>query len=365
MIVNYYPPPRPRPPPRAYYPRYTRPSRHPLRVVLLVILFAGLLLTSAALIVQFIYRPPSITHTPVTIGLANSPISISALVFGGGSWVQNVTLFYNLVDRAVWKTKSMTLPSTGSQPYVGVIPGNEVTSSITYYIMAVNGLGLSANTVGYFILVRDFNISAQLPTLVLSAGTSNSTTITVGSMGGFSSSVSLSMSGFPSGVTASFNPPAVTPPPNGTVTSNMIISSTTSAPAGIYTTSLTGSSGNLTHTRTLTVKVNPPRDFDISVTPNILEIRRGAAAFYNVTTNAKNGYVNAVMLSASGLPTNIRYTFTTFQNITGLGGTFQQVTLMVTTNNLSPLGTFTITVQATELNGTLTHTAQVTLTVRP
>jgi len=115
----------------------------------------------------------------------------------------------------------------------------------------------------------------------------------------------------------------------------------------------------------LTVKVNPPRDFDISVTPNILEIRRGAAAFYNVTMNAKNGYVHAVVLSASGLPTNIRYTFTTFQNTTGLGGTFQQVILMVTTNNLSPLGTFTMTVQATELNGTLTHTAQVTLTVRP
>lgn len=360
MIGHYYPPSRP--PPRASYPRYPRRSRQPLLVVLLVILFAGLLLTSTLLIVQWIYRPPSITHTPVTIGLGNSPISISALVFGGGSWVQNATLFYNVANTAVWKTKMMT-PTSGSEPYVGVIPGSDVTSSITYYITAVNGLGLSANTVGYFILVREFNISAQLPTIVLSAGTSNSTTVTVGSKGGFSSSVSLSMSGLPSGVTASFNPPAVTPPPDGTVTSNMIISSTTSAPAGIYTTSLTGSSGNLTQTSTMTVKVNPPGDFGFSVTPNILTIRRGAAAFYNVTMNAENGYVHAVMLSASGLPTNIRYTFTTFQNETVIGEPFQHVTLMVTTNGLSPIGTFTITVQATD--GTLTHTAQVTLTVQP
>ena len=360
--LAYYPPPRPLPP---YYPR-PRPSRQPLRVLLLLILFAGLLLTSTALVILFIYRPPGITHSPVSTGLANSPVSLNATVFGGGSWVQNVTLHYNVVDRGVWQTKPMTLPQTGFQPYLAVIPGKEVTASITYYIEAVNALGLSTNTITYFVLVRDFNISSQIPSLVLSAGTSNSTTVAVGSEGGFSSSVSLSMSGLPTGVSASFNPPAVTPPANGVVTSKMMLSSTTSAPAGTYTTTFTGSSGNLTHTHILTVRVNPPRDFDISVSPTTHDIRRGAAAHYRVTLTAKNGYVGEITLSVSGLPTGIKYTFTTFHNKTGLAGTLQNVTLVVSTNLLSPLATtppFTLTIKATD--GVLTHTAVVTLKVRP
>ncbi|MCX6659812.1 MAG: hypothetical protein NTX81_05485, partial [Candidatus Bathyarchaeota archaeon] len=361
----YYPAPRPRPVP-VYYPRPPRPARQPLRIILLVLLFAGLLLTSIALIVQFIYRPPSINHTPVSTGVANSPVSLNATVFGGGSWVQNVTLHYNLVKNALWKTKSMTVTPNASNPYLAVIPGSEVTSSIAYYIEAVNALGASANTVGYLVQVKDFNMSAQVPGLVLSAGGGNTTTITVGSLGGFGSSVSLSMSGLPSGVTASFNPVSLSPPANGIVTSSLALSSTTSAPAGTYTAALSASSGNLTHTRSLNLKVNPPRDFDILITPTFADIRRGAAASYTVTLNAKNGYIGGITLSVSGLPTGIKYTFGTYHNKTGLGGTLQNVTLVVSTNLLSALSItppYTLAVSATD--GVLTHTATVTLVVRP
>lgn len=357
----YYPP-RARPPP-AYYPR---PPRQPLRVLLLVLLFAGLLLTSSALIVLFIYRPPGITHTPVTKGLANSPVSLNATLVGGGSWLQNATVYYNVVDKAVWKTKEMQLPPTGVQPYVAVIPGNEVTSSIVYYIQAVNSLGLSTNTVAYFVLVKDFRVTAHHlvdDPFVLSAGTSNNTKVEVKSLGGFSSSVSLSMSGLPSGVSASFNPPAVTPPANGTVTSVLTVSSTSSAPPGTYTVTLSGSSGNLTHTQTVTVKVNPQRDFELSASPGSIEIRRGAAAFYNVTLTSRYGYSGDITLTVSGLPTGIKYTFTTSQNKTSLAGTVQRLKLVVTTNLLSPLGTFNLTVSASD--GVLTHTANITLRVRP
>ena len=358
LARGYYPPSR-------TYPRYypPRPPRQSLRVILLVILFAGLLLTSAALIVSFIYKPPSIVHTPVSTGLANSPIYVNATVFGGGLWVQNVTLYYDVFDRGVWQTKPMTLPPEGTQPYSAVIPGNEVTSSITYYIMAVNALGLSTNTIGYFVLVRDFNVTAMLPSLVISAGTSNGTTVRVGSEGGFSSSVSLSMTGLPSGVSASFNPPSVTPAPNGVATSALTISSTTSAPAGTYTVNVVGTFGNLTHSYPMTLKVNPPRDFSISATPTSNTIIRGQAASFTVSLTALNGYIGTLNLSVTGLDVNMYYRFETFQNKINLGGTFQNVTLVIVTNALSPLGDFTLTITATDF--TLTHTATMTLTVRP
>jgi hypothetical protein len=102
------------------------------------------------------------------------------------------------------------------------------------------------------------------------------------------------------------------------------------------------------------------------MSPTSNDIRRGAAAFYTVTLRAKNGYVGGITLSVSGLPNGIKYTFTTFQNTTGLAGTLQNVTLMVSTNLLSPLAItppFTLTITATD--GVITHTAVVTLTVRP
>ncbi len=354
----YYPPSR-------YAPRYypPRPSRQPLRILLLVLLFAGLLLTSAALIVQFIYRPPSIVHTPVSTGLANSPVYINASVFGGGLWVQNVTLYYNVFDKGVWQTKPMTLPPEGTQPYSAVIPGNEVSSSITYYILAVNALGLSTNTIGYFVLVRDFNVTAMLPSLVLSAGTSNGTTVKVGSEGGFSSSLSLSMTGLPSGVSASFNPPAVTPPSNGVSTSALTLSSTTSAPPGTYTVNVVGTFGNLTHSYPMTLKVNPPRDFSISATPPSNTIIRGQPAYYTVNLNALNGYVGTVTLSVTGLEGNMYYRFETFQSKINLAKTSESVTLVIVTNPLSPLGDFTLTISATDT--VITHSATVALTVQP
>lgn len=359
----YYPPPRSRPAP-TYYPR---PSRQPLRILLLVILFAGLLLTSTALIFLFIYRPPGITHTPVVQGLANSPVSLNATIVGGGTWLQNATLHYNVVDEGVWRKKLMELPPSGVQPYVAVISGSEVTSDITYYIEAVNSLGLSTNTRAYFIQVKNFNISTEAKRLVFSAGYGNSTVVTVGSLRGFNSPVSLSITGLPSGVTATFYPQTVTPPSNGLATSTLTFSSATSAPPGIYTLTVTGWSGNLTHTSTLTIRVNPPRDFDISATPTSIEIRRGSAAYYNVTLTARNGYSGDVSLQVSGLPTGgfggIRYTFTTYRNTTSLSGTVQRLVLVISTTALSPLGTYNLTITATD--GVLTHTTEVALNVKP
>ncbi|MGQ9543280.1 MAG: COG1470 family protein [Candidatus Bathyarchaeia archaeon] len=361
---SYYPPPRSRPAP-AYYPR---PSRQPLRILLLAILFAGLLLTSTALLFLFIYRPPSITHTPVSQGLANSPVSLNATIVGGGTWLQNATLRYNIVSEGVWKEKPMELPPTGIQPYVAVIPGVEVKSDIVYYIEAVNSLGLSVNTRAYFIQVKNFKISTEASRLVFSAGYGNRTVVTVGSFRGFSSTVSLAIAGLPSGVTATFNPPTVTPPPDGLATSTLTFSSVTSAPPGIYTVTVTGWSGNLTHTCSLTIKINPPRDFEISVIPTSIEIRRGSAAYYNVTLTARNGYSGDVNLQVSGLPTGgfgggVRYTFTTCRNTTSLAGTVQRLVLVISTTPLSPLGTFNLTITASD--GVLTHTAGITLNVRP
>jgi len=73
--------------------------------------------------------------------------------------------------------------------------------------------------------VTDFAVGTTSPFLSLPQGGNVASTITITADGTFSSPVSLSISGLPSSVTASFSPNPVTPSANGSVTSTLTLTS--------------------------------------------------------------------------------------------------------------------------------------------
>lgn len=97
----------------------------------------------------------------------------------------------------------------------------------------------------------DFTLSASPASVSVAQGSCASTVINIPATGGFTGSVSLSASGLPSGVTATFNPASAT----GTSTLTFCASAT--AATGTFTITVTGVSGSLTHTITLTLMVTP------------------------------------------------------------------------------------------------------------
>jgi hypothetical protein len=94
---------------------------------------------------------------------------------------------------------------------------------------------------------QDFSISAS--SLTISRGTSGNTHVTVSSLGGFTGTVSVSVTNLPSGITAS--------PVNISAgnTSPLTLNVTSSTGPGPFNLSLKGTSGSLTHTATLTLNV--------------------------------------------------------------------------------------------------------------
>src|SRR5260370_1212511 len=106
----------------------------------------------------------------------------------------------------------------------------------------MNNCGVVANP--------DFTLSASPNTLSITQGTCGSSTITVNPVNGFTGSVSLSASGLPSGVTASFNPASTTG------TSTLTLSASSTATTGTSTVTITGVSGSLTHTTSIRLTVN-------------------------------------------------------------------------------------------------------------
>ncbi|HEY2547600.1 MAG TPA: hypothetical protein VGI46_16130, partial [Candidatus Acidoferrum sp.] len=73
----------------------------------------------------------------------------------------------------------------------------------------------------------------------------------VGALSGFSGSVSLSVSGLPTGATGTFSPTSISPGASSTLT----VTTGTTTPAGSPTVTVTGTSGTLSHTATVTLTV--------------------------------------------------------------------------------------------------------------
>jgi hypothetical protein len=98
----------------------------------------------------------------------------------------------------------------------------------------------------------DFTISATPATQTITAGASTTYTVTTAVSSGSSSSVNLSVTGLPAGVSGSFNPATVTSGGGSTLT----ITTLTSTAAGTYPLTIAGAGANKTHSASTSLTVN-------------------------------------------------------------------------------------------------------------
>jgi cellulose 1,4-beta-cellobiosidase len=97
-----------------------------------------------------------------------------------------------------------------------------------------------------------FQLSASPANVAVSQGGSGTSTVTATPTGGFTGAVTLSASGLPSGVTATFSPTSTT----GTSTVTFVASPT--AATGTFVVTITGTSGTVISTGEVSVTVNGP-----------------------------------------------------------------------------------------------------------
>jgi uncharacterized membrane protein len=200
--------------------------------------------------------------------------------------------------------------------------------------------------------VPDFTLAASPASQSANQGTTATYTVTQTALGGYSGTVTLSVSGLPTGATATFTPASLT----GSGTSSLAISTTASTPVGSYPLTITGTDGILTHTASITLVVTTP-DFSLIATPALQTIVAGDAANYTATVSALNGYTGTVSFSVSGLPTGASPVFTP-ASITSSGSSTLAI---ATTLGTTPTGSYPLVIVATD--GVLTHSANVTLVV--
>jgi len=100
----------------------------------------------------------------------------------------------------------------------------------------------------------DFTVSASPASLTLTQGSTGTTTISTTVSGGFNSPISLSVSGLPTGVTASFNPASIAAPGSGS--STLTFSAASTATTGTTNVTVNANGGGVTHAATIALTVS-------------------------------------------------------------------------------------------------------------
>src|SRR5438105_1380517 len=197
---------------------------------------------------------------------------------------------------------------------------------------------------------NDFSISASPTSLSLVQGTSGSTSISTGVTSGTAGTVSLAVSGVPSGASASLTPTSVSAGSSATL--NV---SAGSAAAGTYTLTVTGTEGSVTHTTTVQLTVTAPGpNFTISASPSSVSLVQGASGSSTISTTVV-GSGGTISLTVSGTPSGASASVTPTSVSAG-----SSATLNVNAGSAAA-GAYTLTVTGTE--GSVTHTTTVQLTV--
>ena len=228
------------------------------------------------------------------------------------------------------------------------VPGNADTTDQDFALFVYNGSAGAPSP--------DFTLGATPSSQTVVQGSGTSYTATVTSLNGFSAATTLSVGGLPSGAGASFAPNPVTPPAGGAVSSTLSVTTAASTPAGTYTLTLTGTSGALSHSTTVSLVVQPSGGGGNQV------LTFSASPALAIPDNNATGVTSTINVAASqtvtsvGVLVNITHTYqgdlevaliapdnTTvlLHNRTGAGTDNIVTTYNITTRSNQSLGAFT------------------------
>src|SRR6202034_4321497 len=187
-----------------------------------------------------------------------------------------------------------TNPTTGTSVLTLTASSTATTGSATVTITGTSGsltattkLALTVNSSS----TPNFSIAASPTSVTVAQGASGSSNIT--STGGFSSATTLSATGLPSGVTAAFSTNPVTPAANGSATSTLTLTASSSAAVGTATVTITGTSGSTTHSTTIALTVNASSgtaNFTLSLSPSSFTVDERGSVSTTLTVTSVNGF---------------------------------------------------------------------------
>lgn len=254
-------------------------------------------------------------------------------------------------------------------PATLTVNGASITSTLTLAANATATTGtvvvVVSGTSGSLTRTANLNLTTALPPDFTVGGVSNRTittngttsggTVTVTPANGFTSAVDLSVSGLPSGVSASFSPAQAT---STNWSPAISFTATSGATLGTSTVTITGTNSSMGLTRSTTMQLTVVPEPTFSLTgPSGGSVVAGQSGSFGIGVSATGGFSSRVDFSAIG-PTGGSATFSpTFVN--GSGSSTMTLNVDAATNP----GTQTMTLRGISTSPAITKTLPFTLTV--
>ncbi|MGA7343560.1 MAG: hypothetical protein WBE72_19050 [Terracidiphilus sp.] len=306
-------------------------------------------LTGTAAIPSF-----TLSSSSPTLSVAQGSSSVDTIdITDVGGFTGNVTLAASGLPSGV--TASFAAGFTGSQVMTLTASATATLGGpVTVTVTGTSGTLTETTTIQLTVTPPEsFTLSAQSGSVTVVQGSTATDTITVTPANGFRGSVTLSASGLPSGVSASFAA--------GTVSGTQVMTLTATSTAttgGPMTVTITGTSGSMTETTTISLTVVVPPGFALAAAPASVTVIQGGSGTSTITVTESGGFIGAVTLAASGLPSGVTASFAA-----GTVAGTQVMTLAA--SSTAATGTATVTITGTGASGaqTLTATTSVSLTV--
>jgi len=292
---------------------------------------------------------PSATAVAISLGCGNgtdtitvtdvSPFTGSVVLIASGL-PSGVTVTYGSNPTTATSVLTFTASSTAA-------PG---TSAVT--ITGTSGTLTATTTIALTVTAaaQSFTLSPSASALSIAQGGSGTDTITVGDVGCFAGSTTLSASGLPTGVTAAFS----TNPTTSTSVLTLAVPSTATAATSNIT--ITGTSGSIITTTSiaLTVTTASKGSFTLSSALSQITIVAGSTATDTILVTAVSGFTGSVTLAVSGLPSGVTGSWSA-------NPASSSSTLTLTAGSTATLGTYNASISGTY--GSLSQTVGFQLVI--
>jgi uncharacterized membrane protein len=236
-------------------------------------------------------------------------------------------------------------PSTGFSVLTLQASSTATLGQYTLTITGTSGALTQTTTLSLGVFVPSFTLF-NVGSITIGPGSSGSSFVEVNAVNGFSGNVNLSVTGLPSGVTASFSPNPTT------FSSTLTLTASSTTPVGQYTLMVTGTSGTQTSSAALTLNVSIPT-FTISSGGSVT-VGQGTSVGTFVNVSSQNGFGGNVNFSVAGLPSGVTASFSP-------NPTTYFSTLTLTASSTVALGQYPLTITGT--SGSMTTTTSLTLIV--
>ncbi len=282
---------------------------------------------------------------PLTVMSKNFFTSVVTLSVDPGSLPPGVTVGFTPA------TIDLSHQSMGSST-LSVLPSN-ATPPGTYTLTVVATSGALFHTTTVTLNVVDFSLNATPASQTIVAGGSANYLVSTTSLNGFSGNVGLSVSVSPQDptISATLAPATII----GTGSSSLNVTTTSATPAGLYTLTITGVSGNRTRIATVNLSV---QNFVLSASPASQFVpATGGCATYTINVAFQNGFSSPVTLTLGSLPPGVNPPTISPNPVIGTGAS----TFAVCTTSATPVGNYSIIITGT--GGGLTHSTTVNFVV--